>query len=216
MTDETKNLTPGLDDEQASPVQQLDQPEPPEARPVTEPGIDVDSFDWSRDGARLAVMAQREPANLESAQIALSYVEAHADELGIDPERLKGGRYHVHVPAGAIPKDGPSAGVTMLTALVSLLSDRKVKDTVGMTGEITLQGKVLPIGGVKQKVLAAHRAGLTEVVLPARNEADLDDLPDEVREAMRPYDPDEKAHMSNRASESMRANTSRHRLTFSR
>ncbi len=117
----------------------------------------------------------------ESAQIALSYVEAHAADLGIDPKTLKR-RFHVHVPAGAIPKDGPSAGVTMLTALVSLLSGRKVKDTVGMTGEITLQGKVLPIGGVKQKVLAAHRAGLKEVVVPRRNEADLDDVPEKVRE----------------------------------
>ncbi len=119
----------------------------------------------------------------ESAQIALSYVEAHADELDIDIEDTKG-RFHVHVPAGAIPKDGPSAGVTMLTALVSLLTDRKVKDTVGMTGEITLQGKVLPIGGLKQKILAAHRAGLTEVILPRRNEIDLDDVPDEIREVL--------------------------------
>jgi len=119
----------------------------------------------------------------ESAQIALSYVEAHVDELDIDIERTKG-RFHLHVPAGAIPKDGPSAGVTMLTALVSLLTDRKVKNTVGMTGEITLQGKVLPIGGVKQKILAAHRAGLTEVIVPRRNEIDLDDVPEEVREEL--------------------------------
>jgi ATP-dependent Lon protease len=117
----------------------------------------------------------------ESAQIALSYVEAHSEDLGIEPKALKK-RFHVHVPAGAIPKDGPSAGVTMLTALVSLLSGKKVKDTVGMTGEITLQGKVLPIGGVKQKVLAAHRAGLKEVVVPRRNEVDLDDVPEKVRE----------------------------------
>jgi ATP-dependent Lon protease len=119
----------------------------------------------------------------ESARIALSYVEAHAEELGIAPEDLKR-RFHVHVPAGAIPKDGPSAGVTMLTALVSLLTGRKVKPTIGMTGEITLQGKVLPIGGVKQKVLAAHRAGLEEVIVPRRNEADLDDVPEKVREDM--------------------------------
>jgi ATP-dependent Lon protease len=119
----------------------------------------------------------------ESARIALSYVEAHADELGIDPTAMTK-RYHVHVPAGAIPKDGPSAGVAMLTALVSLLTGRKVKDTVGMTGEITLQGKVLPIGGVKQKVLAAHRAGLKEVIVPRRNEADLDDVPEKVRDEM--------------------------------
>jgi ATP-dependent Lon protease len=117
----------------------------------------------------------------ESAKIALSYVEAHAPDLGIDAALLKR-KFHVHVPAGAIPKDGPSAGVTMLTALVSLLTGRKVRNTVGMTGEITLQGKVLPIGGVKQKVLAAHRAGLTEVVVPRRNEADLDDVPEKVRE----------------------------------
>ncbi|MGB7859428.1 MAG: endopeptidase La [Acidimicrobiia bacterium] len=119
----------------------------------------------------------------ESAQIALSYVEAHSDELGIKIDRTRS-RFHLHVPAGAIPKDGPSAGVTMLTALVSLLTDRKVKPTVGMTGEITLQGKVLPIGGVKQKVLAAHRAGLTEVIVPRRNEVDLDDVPEEVREEL--------------------------------
>ncbi|MEX1133708.1 MAG: endopeptidase La [Acidimicrobiia bacterium] len=117
----------------------------------------------------------------ESAMIALSYVEAHAEDLGIDPALFKR-KFHVHVPAGAIPKDGPSAGVTMLTALVSLLTGRKVRDTVGMTGEITLQGKVLPIGGIKQKVLAAHRAGLKEVVVPRRNEADLDDVPEKVRE----------------------------------
>jgi len=117
----------------------------------------------------------------ESARIALSYVRSHAAELGVDPEALKGG-FHVHVPAGAIPKDGPSAGVTMTTALASLLTGRTVKPTVGMTGEVTLQGKVLPIGGVKQKVLAAHRAGLKEVVLPARNEGDLDDVPEQVRE----------------------------------
>src|SRR6202020_1329349 len=93
--------------------------------------------------------------------------------------------FHVHVPAGAIPKDGPSAGVTMVTALTSLLSDRPVKHTVGMTGEVTLQGRVLPIGGVKQKVLAAHAAGLTDVVLPERNRGDLDDVPAEGRDAMK-------------------------------
>ena len=119
----------------------------------------------------------------ESAHIALSYVRANADQLGIDKELLKR-RFHVHVPAGAIPKDGPSAGVTIATALVSLLTGVKVDDTLGMTGEVTLQGRVLPIGGVKQKVLAAHRAGLTQVVLPARNEADLDDIPDQVRDEM--------------------------------
>jgi ATP-dependent Lon protease len=120
----------------------------------------------------------------ESASIALSYVRSHAPELGIDASAFDGRRFHVHVPAGAVPKDGPSAGVTMTTALVSLLTGRAVRATVGMTGEVTLQGRVLPIGGVKQKVLAAHRAGLTEVIVPARNEADLEDVPDAVRDAM--------------------------------
>jgi ATP-dependent Lon protease len=121
----------------------------------------------------------------ESAQIALSYVRGHADDLGIEPNAFEDRSFHVHVPAGAIPKDGPSAGVTMVTALTSLLSDRPVKHTVGMTGEVTLQGRVLPIGGLKQKVLAAHAAGLTDVVLPERNRGDLDDVPEEVREAMK-------------------------------
>ncbi len=120
----------------------------------------------------------------ESAQIALSYVRGHAPELEIDPSTFEDRSFHVHVPAGAIPKDGPSAGVTMVTALTSLLSGRPVRHTVGMTGEVTLQGRVLPIGGVKQKVLAAHAAGLTDVVLPERNRGDLDDVPQEVRDAM--------------------------------
>jgi len=119
----------------------------------------------------------------ESAQIALSYVRSHAAELGIPSERAHG-RFHLHVPAGAVPKDGPSAGITMTTALVSLLTDQPVRASVGMTGEVTLQGRVLPIGGLKQKVLAAHRAGLTEVILPKRNEGDLDDVPEQVREQM--------------------------------
>ncbi len=119
----------------------------------------------------------------ESGRIALSYVESHASALQLDPASLRR-RFHVHVPAGAVPKDGPSAGVTMVTALASLLTGRKVRSTVGMTGEVTLQGKVLPIGGVKQKVLAAHRAGLAEVILPLRNEIDLDDVPESVRNVM--------------------------------
>jgi ATP-dependent Lon protease len=120
----------------------------------------------------------------ESARIALSYVRGHADELGIDEDAFDDREYHVHVPAGAIPKDGPSAGITMTTALASLLSGRPVRHTVGMTGEVTLQGRVLPIGGLKQKVLAAHAAGLTDVILPERNRGDLDDVPEDVREAM--------------------------------
>src|SRR6266487_4289428 len=119
----------------------------------------------------------------ESASIALSYVRAHADELGID-QQVVGRRVHLHVPAGAVPKDGPSAGVTMTTALVSLLTGRPVRAEVGMTGEVTLQGRVLPIGGVKQKVLAAHRAGLKEVILPGRNGGDLEDVPESVRGEM--------------------------------
>jgi ATP-dependent Lon protease len=120
----------------------------------------------------------------ESAQIALSYVRGHAGELDIDPASFDERSFHVHVPAGAIPKDGPSAGVTMVTALTSLLTGRPVRHTVGMTGEVTLQGRVLPIGGLKQKVLAAHAAGLTDVVIPERNRGDLDDVPQEVRDAM--------------------------------
>jgi ATP-dependent Lon protease len=119
----------------------------------------------------------------ESARIALSYVRAHRRELGIEAEKFQR-EFHLHVPAGAIPKDGPSAGTAMTTALVSLLTGRPVKHTVGMTGEVTLQGRVLPIGGLKQKVLAAHAAGLTEVILPERNRGDLDEVPDEVREQM--------------------------------
>jgi hypothetical protein len=120
----------------------------------------------------------------ESARIALTYVAAHADELGIDEEAFEEREFHVHVPAGAIPRTAPSAGVTMTTALASLLTGRPVKHTVGMTGEVTLQGRVLPIGGLKQKVLAAHAAGLTDVIIPERNRADLDDVPAEVREQM--------------------------------
>ncbi|MCU1396258.1 MAG: lon [Ilumatobacteraceae bacterium] len=119
----------------------------------------------------------------ESAQIALSWVRAHLDQLGLDESALQQ-KIHVHVPAGAVPKDGPSAGVTMTTALVSALTGRHVRPEIAMTGEVTLQGKVLPIGGVKQKVLAAHRSGVTEVILPRRNEDDIDDVPQRVRDVM--------------------------------
>jgi ATP-dependent Lon protease len=138
-----------------------------------------------QDKGGLTLTGQLGDVMKESAQIALSYVRGHADAMGIDPTVFDDRSFHVHVPAGAIPKDGPSAGVTMVTALASLLSDRPVKHTVGMTGEVTLQGRVLPIGGVKQKVLAAHAAGLTDVVLPERNRGDLDDVPQEVRDAMK-------------------------------
>jgi ATP-dependent Lon protease len=120
----------------------------------------------------------------ESARIALTYTRAHADALGIDDDAFTDRSFHIHVPAGAIPKDGPSAGVTMTTALTSLLTGRPVKHTVGMTGEVTLQGRVLPIGGLKQKVLAAHAAGLTDVILPERNRADLDDVPEDVKQKL--------------------------------
>jgi ATP-dependent Lon protease len=119
----------------------------------------------------------------ESAQIALSYVRSHAEQLGVDPKALDR-RIHVHVPAGAVPKDGPSAGVTMVTALVSMATGRQVRSDVGMTGEVTLNGRVLPIGGVKQKLLAAQRAGLSTVFIPSRNEPDLDDVPAEVLDAL--------------------------------
>ncbi len=135
-------------------------------------------------GGTLTLTGQLGDVMKESAQIALSYVRSHAHELGL--EHGFGDRaVHIHVPEGAVPKDGPSAGVTMTTAIVSLLTGRPVRTTVGMTGEVTLQGLVLPIGGVKQKVLAAHRMGLTEVILPKRNEADLDDLPEAVRQEVR-------------------------------
>jgi ATP-dependent Lon protease len=135
-------------------------------------------------GGGLVLTGQLGDVMKESAKIALSYVRAHAEELGIEEDAFEGREFHVHVPAGAIPKDGPSAGVTMVTALASLLSGRPVKHTVGMTGEVTLQGRVLPIGGLKQKALAAHAAGLTDVILPERNRGDLDEIPKEVREAM--------------------------------
>src|SRR5579875_760915 len=135
-------------------------------------------------GEDLVLTGQLGDVMKESARIALSYIRAHGEELGIPESAFEGRQFHLHAPAGAIPKDGPSAGVTMVTALASLLSGRSVKHTVGMTGEVTLQGRVLPIGGLKQKVLAAHAAGLTDVILPERNRPDLDEIPEEVREQL--------------------------------
>jgi ATP-dependent Lon protease len=132
----------------------------------------------------LVITGQLGDVMKESARIALTYVRSHAAALGIDDAAFERREFHLHVPAGAVPKDGPSAGVTLVTAIASLLTDRPVKSTIAMTGEVTLQGRVLPIGGLKQKVLAAHAAGLTEVILPSRNEADLEDVPDDVRRAM--------------------------------
>jgi len=121
----------------------------------------------------------------ESAQAAVSYVWSNAEALDIDPKLFEGKTIHVHVPAGAIPKDGPSAGVTIVTALASLATRRPVQSEVAMTGEITLRGKVLPVGGIKEKVLAAHRAGIRSVILPSRNEGDVEEVPEELRRQMR-------------------------------
>ena len=146
--------------------------------------VEATAMKGSGSGNGLVLTGQLGDVMKESARIALSYVRGHAEELGIEESAFENREFHVHVPAGAIPKDGPSAGVTMVTALASLLSGRPVKHTVGMTGEVTLQGRVLPIGGFKQKALAAHAAGLTDVILPERNRGDLDDIPEEVREQM--------------------------------
>jgi ATP-dependent Lon protease len=142
--------------------------------------VEATSMDGDTD---LQVTGQLGDVMKESAQIALSWVRSHRADVAVSVDDLAK-RFHVHFPAGAVPKDGPSAGITMTTALVSLLTGRPVRREVGMTGEVTLSGRVLPIGGVKQKVLAAHRFGLTEVILPARNGPDLDDLPETVRDAM--------------------------------
>jgi ATP-dependent Lon protease len=147
--------------------------------------VEATTMKGQNHGGGLELTGQLGDVMKESAKIALSYVHAHAAELGIPEEAFDGRLVHIHVPAGATPKDGPSAGVTMLTALVSLLTGRPVKHTIGMTGEITLQGRVLPIGGLKQKVLAAHAAGLTDVVLPERNRGDLDKIPKDVRKQMK-------------------------------
>ncbi len=120
----------------------------------------------------------------ESAQAALSYVRSNAERLGIDPKIFDGKLVHIHVPAGAIPKDGPSAGVTMVSAIASLASGRPVRNDLAMTGEITLRGKVLPVGGIKEKVLAAYRVGVKTILLPHRNENDLEDVPEEVKRSL--------------------------------
>ncbi|HTB70267.1 MAG TPA: endopeptidase La [Solirubrobacteraceae bacterium] len=146
--------------------------------------VEASAMKTGSSGGGLVLTGQLGDVMKESARIALSYVRGHADELGIDESAFEKTEFHVHVPAGAIPKDGPSAGVTMVTALASLLSGHPVKHTVGMTGEVTLQGRVLPIGGLKQKALAANAAGLTDVIMPERNRGDLDDIPEEVREQM--------------------------------
>jgi len=138
----------------------------------------------SSSGGGVTITGQLGDVMKESAQIALAFLRANGAALQLPVGELKDRVVHLHVPAGAVPKDGPSAGVTMTTALASLLSGRPVRSDVAMTGEVSLTGRVLPIGGVKQKLLAAHRAGITTVLIPARNEPDLDDVPAEVREAL--------------------------------
>jgi ATP-dependent Lon protease len=133
---------------------------------------------------RLIVTGQLGEVMRESAQAALSWVRSHASDLGLEADWFEGKDVHIHVPAGAVPKDGPSAGIALATALASLALNRPVSEEVAMTGEITLTGQVLPVGGVREKVLAAQRAGVTTVVLPKENEGDLDDLPREVRKSM--------------------------------
>ncbi len=147
--------------------------------------VEASSMPADGPGERLVLTGQLGDVMRESARIALSYTRSHAEEVGVEPQALSGQEIHLHVPAGAVPKDGPSAGVTMVTALASLASGRSVRPNVGMTGEVTLQGRVLPIGGLKQKVLAAHRAGLTDVIIPERNRRDLDDVPAAVLEQVR-------------------------------
>jgi ATP-dependent Lon protease len=130
---------------------------------------------------RLQITGKLGDVMQESARAALSYIKSHADDLGVDVSELESSDLHIHVPAGAVPKDGPSAGVTMFTALVSLLSGRRVRSDTAMTGECTLRGRVLPVGGIKAKVLAAHRAGLSRVILPEKNRRDIDDVPEDTR-----------------------------------
>lgn len=142
--------------------------------------IEASLADAETGGTGLTLTGQLGDVMKESAQIALSYLRSRGAELEVPVGDLKERGVHIHVPAGAVPKDGPSAGVTMTTALVSLLTGRPVRSDVAMTGEVSLTGRVLPIGGVKQKLLAAERAGVTTVLIPKRNEADLDDVPEEV------------------------------------
>ena len=137
-----------------------------------------------KGNGKLTLTGQLGDVMRESAQIAHSYLRSKASQLSINPDFFDETDVHIHVPAGAIPKDGPSAGVTMLMAMASLFSGRPARSDVGMTGEVTLRGRMLPVGGIKMKVLAAHRAGLTTVLLPKRNERDLEDIPDDIRNTM--------------------------------
>jgi ATP-dependent Lon protease len=154
---------------------------------VTSVGGDILFIEASRMKGKggLTLTGQLGDVMRESAQIAHSYVRSKAESLGVDPSLFEANDVHLHVPAGAIPKDGPSAGVAMAMAMASLFSGKTIRGDVGMTGEVTLRGRVLPVGGIKMKVLAAHRAGLSTVILPTRNEKDLDDIPQEVRDTLR-------------------------------
>ncbi len=146
--------------------------------------IEASLADAASGGTGLTLTGQLGDVMKESAQIALSYLRSNGPALGLPVGELAERGVHLHVPAGAVPKDGPSAGITMTTALASLLSGRLVRADVAMTGEVSLTGRVLPIGGLKQKLLAAHRAGITTVLIPSRNEPDLEDVPEKVREAL--------------------------------
>jgi ATP-dependent Lon protease len=151
--------------------------------PVGGPILFIESTRMPGSG-KMILTGQLGDVMKESAQAALSYVRANAERFGIEADVLEKSDLHIHVPAGGMPKDGPSAGVTMMTSLVSLLTGIRVRHDVAMTGEITLRGRVLPIGGLKEKILAAHRAGITRVIIPERNRADLDEIPEEVKSAI--------------------------------
>ena len=153
-----------------------------DSAPRTAPDEKVQVSGWGN--VSLILTGQLGDVMKESARAALTYAATHASTLKIPEDRLGSIEVHMHVPAGAIPKDGPSAGVAISTALVSAMSGRPVRRDVAMTGEITLRGRVLPIGGLKEKVLGAHRAGITTIILPKDNEADMEDIPEEVRKQL--------------------------------
>jgi ATP-dependent Lon protease len=170
----------------AEPSETFDVPGIATGLAVTSVGGDILYIEASRmpGKGRLSLTGQLGGVMKESAEIALSYVRTKAESLGVDPDAFGESDVHVHVPAGALPKDGPSAGLAMVMTLASLFSGKPVRSDVGITGEITLRGRVLPVGGIKMKALAAHRAGLKTVILPKRNNADVEELPEEVRREM--------------------------------
>jgi ATP-dependent Lon protease len=137
-----------------------------------------------RGGKNLTLTGQLGDVMKESAQAALSFIRAYSDNLDLDKQFFEKLDVHIHVPAGSVPKDGPSAGITILIALVSLMVDKPVKPEIAMTGEITLRGLILPVGGIKEKILAAHRAGIKQVILPDQNQKDLEDVPTEIQKEL--------------------------------